>query len=86
MDSQRLILFFVFSFSVFLLLDAWQRDQRSEPAPTPQTTQKGEQPALPRPSEKLVASQAAKPPEGSAVLAPGQTIKVETDFLRGGSS
>ncbi|OGA39492.1 MAG: membrane protein insertase YidC [Betaproteobacteria bacterium RIFCSPLOWO2_12_FULL_62_13] len=82
MDSQRLILFFVFSFSVFLLLDAWQRDQRSEPAPTPQTTQKGEQPALPRPSEKLVASQAAKPPEGSAVLAPGQTIKVETDFLR----
>ena len=28
MDSQRLILFFVFAFSVFLLLDAWQRDQQ----------------------------------------------------------
>jgi hypothetical protein len=29
MDSQRLILFFVFSFSLFLLFDAWQRDQQS---------------------------------------------------------
>jgi YidC/Oxa1 family membrane protein insertase len=28
MDSQRLILFFVFSFSVFMLLDAWQREQQ----------------------------------------------------------
>jgi hypothetical protein len=28
MDSQRLILFFVFAFSVFLLLDGWQRDRQ----------------------------------------------------------
>ena len=28
MESQRLILFFVFSFSVFLLLDAWQREHQ----------------------------------------------------------
>ena len=35
MDSQRLILFFVFSFSVFLLLDAWQREQApAQPAAT----------------------------------------------------
>ena len=35
MDSQRLILFFVFSFSVFLLLDAWQREQPpAQPAVT----------------------------------------------------
>ena len=28
MESQRLILFFVFSFSLFMLYDAWQRDQQ----------------------------------------------------------
>ena len=28
MESQRLILFFVFSFSLFMLFDAWQRDQQ----------------------------------------------------------
>ena len=29
MDSQRLILFFVFTMSVFLLYEGWQRDQQS---------------------------------------------------------
>jgi YidC/Oxa1 family membrane protein insertase len=90
MDSQRLILFFVFSFSVFLLLDAWQRDQRPAP-PAPAVAQKSaersEQPAvpLPVPDEKLLAQQspkpAGKPPEGSAVLAQGNIVRVETDLL-----
>lgn len=83
MDSQRLILFFVFSFSVFLLLDAWQRDQHPAPPPASPTSQKAEQPAVPMPGEKLVAAQAGKPPEGSIVLAPGETLKVETDLFRG---
>lgn len=82
MDSQRLILFFVFSFSVFLLLDAWQRDQRPATPPTPQSAQKAVQPVLPVPGDKLVASQAVKPPEGSSTLAQGETLKVETDLLR----
>lgn len=33
MDTQRLILFFIFSFSLLLLWDAWQKDQRPKPAP-----------------------------------------------------
>ncbi len=82
MDSQRLILFFVFSISVFLLLDAWQRDQRPPPPTTSPPIEKGERPTLPLPGEKLMASQPAKPPEGSAALTPGETLKVETDFLR----
>ncbi|MBI4194478.1 MAG: membrane protein insertase YidC [Betaproteobacteria bacterium] len=82
MDSQRLVLFFVFAFSVFLLLDAWQRDQRSPPPPSVQPASKAEQPALPSPGEKLLASQAAKPPEGSAALAAGDTVTVETDLLK----
>ena len=34
MESQRLILFFIFSFSLFMLVDAWQRDQ-NPPQPKP---------------------------------------------------
>ena len=85
MDSQRLILFFVFSASVFFLLEAWQRDQQpSSPAVT-KPGQKAEAPTVPTvpaPGDKLVATQAAKPPEGSATLTPGETIKIETDLLR----
>ncbi|MEK6591587.1 MAG: membrane protein insertase YidC [Pseudomonadota bacterium] len=92
MDSQRLILFFVFSFSVFLLLDAWQRDQPpTAPTAVSQQQRGGAQPGqaaipapaqTPVPGDKLVASQAVKPPEGTAVLPKGDTLQVETDFLR----
>ena len=87
MDSQRLILFFIFAMSVFFLLDAWQRDQQ----PAPKTaSSKAEQPsappaqAVPTPSEKLLAAQEIKPPENAAVAAPpsGQTVTIETDILR----
>lgn len=83
MDSQRLILFFVFSFSVFLLLDAWQRDQRPVTAPPAQVNSaKPEQQTPPTPSEKLIAGQAIKPPGGAAALVKGDAVKVETDYLR----
>jgi YidC/Oxa1 family membrane protein insertase len=85
MDSQRLILFFVFSVSVFFLLDAWQRDQQGSPPAATEPGKKAEAPAaptVPTPGDKLVATQAVKPPEGSAALAPGDTIKIDTDLLR----
>ncbi len=93
MDSQRLILFFVFTFSVFMLLDAWQRDQQP-PAPRPAATAPGgvpapaaapkpeEQVAVPTPSEKLTASVAPKAPEAAAGLPQSEVVKVETDTLR----
>ena len=40
MDTQRLILFFVFVFSTFMLVDAWQREQRPQ-APQTQSAAKG---------------------------------------------
>ncbi len=86
MDSRRLILFFVFSFSVFLLVDAWQRDQ--QPAATARTAPAGsaqpqaQQAAPPVPSAKLAEPQAVTPPDGAAALAKGKTLKVETDYLR----
>ena len=36
MDTQRLILFFVFSFSLLLLWEAWQRENRPPPPPAPE--------------------------------------------------
>ncbi|HEY9446327.1 MAG TPA: membrane protein insertase YidC [Burkholderiales bacterium] len=85
MESQRLILFFVFSFSLFLLLDAWQRDQQPVPAPSA-SVEKGAKPtavAPPVPSDKLIAP--AAPPAQSApgtALAQGETITVDTDVFR----
>ena len=32
MDTQRLILFIVFSFSILMLWDAWQKEQHPAPA------------------------------------------------------
>ena len=85
MESQRLILFFVFSFSVFLLLDAWQRDQ--QPVPTAPAvrdpTEKAAQPAAPTPvpSEKLAAAPGSVPQQPQRLPEPGKTIRVETDLL-----
>ena len=84
MDSQRLVLFFVFSFSVFLLLDAWQRDQH--PAqPAAQVSEKaGKSPSaaqVPTPGEKIAAPQPAVPQQEARAQEAGTTLKVETDLF-----
>ncbi len=90
MDSQRLILFFVFAFSVFMLLDAWQREQ--QPAKPPASVvDKGKAakgaPAsaadVPVPTQKLAPPPAAAQPQPQrAGPAQGSAmIEVETDLL-----
>ncbi len=85
MDSQRLILFFVFSFSVFMLLDAWQRDQQPArpPAAVGAKDEKAAPPSAqpPVPGEKLTASQGAVPKQDRGAAETGVTIRVETDVL-----
>lgn len=91
MDSQRLILFFVFSFSVFLLLDAWQREQQAVPAAPAASekaekagkTDKGQPPAaqLPVPGEQLIATQGGVPQQVQRPGEPGALVRVETDLL-----
>jgi len=96
MDSQRLILFFVFSFSVFMLVDAWQRDQLPPPsqqAAVPAKDGKAAAPGVPSPSappaahvpvpsEKLAAGPQAGVPRQEARAAEQQsTIRVETDLV-----
>jgi len=84
MDSQRLILFFVFSFSVFMLLDGWQRDQ--QPARPPAAAAKEDKAVPPSaqppvPGDKLTASQGAVPKQDRGAPDTGVTIRVETDLL-----
>src|SRR5687768_2242380 len=84
MESQRLLLLFVFMFSVFMLLDAWQRDQQP-PAPPAAKNEKAPKgppsPAdVPVPSEKLAAPPQATVPAERAPAAAGATIQIETDL------
>jgi YidC/Oxa1 family membrane protein insertase len=85
MDTQRLILFFVFSFSLLLLWDSWQKEHRP---PTPTIAQQGTvQAPVPSPSVSTQATPAAQQKPGDAIppnaAAPAkhETIKVKTDNL-----
>lgn len=88
MDTQRLILFFVFSFSLLLLWDAWQKEHRP-PAPTiAQSAQKGAAPAtVPSPSVPTQAKPAPQQKPGEAIpptnAAQGKhpKLRVKTDSL-----
>ena len=91
MDSQRLILFFVFTMSVFLLYEGWQRDQQSaqvaavapvpvpstKPGPVPAKSDAGAVPSAPT-GTALTPNLAL--PTATAVVNIGKTINVETDL------
>jgi len=90
MDTQRLILFFVFSFSLLLLWDAWQKEHQPKPAavaPSSQAKSEGSVPAPVRPSVPGIAAAGAVPSGGQAVPAStpeparAETVKVQTDLL-----
>src|SRR5205085_10155873 len=80
MDTQRLILLFIFGFSVLMLWEAWQREHR--PAP-PATVQ---QPSLPASLAAPKAAAPSAPANPGAIGAPaitppagGESIRVTTD-------
>src|SRR5450631_325861 len=79
MDTQRLILFVIFSFSALFLWEAWQRDHRP---PVPQTTT-----ALPAPKAGIDApspggtAAPAVPGAATAAAVPaGEKVVVKTDL------
>lgn len=91
MDTQRLILFFVFTFSLFLLLDAWQRDRQGEVPPPaasrPPGVEPGSKPAsqsaeVPVPGKKLVETQGAVPQQAQPPSETSGVVHVETDLVR----
>lgn len=82
MDNQRLIFFIIFSFSILLLWDAWQKEhypahsiQQSKSVPTSATAQP------PQPSASLTAGSAAIAENKAETLQTGSRIKVQTDVF-----
>jgi YidC/Oxa1 family membrane protein insertase len=80
MDTQRLILFIVFSFSILLLWEAWQKES-APPAPLPAASAPAGG-AVPAPSQDLAkAPGTAAIASAGATLPKGQRIKVKTDLI-----
>src|SRR3954469_6498069 len=83
MDTQRLILLFIFGFSVLMLWEAWEREHRPKP---PSTASQPVQPAVPAPS-KSASPTAAEPATSQAVVpaaaaeARGETIRLTSDLV-----
>jgi YidC/Oxa1 family membrane protein insertase len=79
MDTQRLILFVVFSFSLLLLWEAWQKEAKP-PAPVNSTTQG----IVPTPSAQGDAAAVARadvPATSAPVGGPRERLRVRTDTV-----
>jgi YidC/Oxa1 family membrane protein insertase len=81
-DTQRLILFFVFTFSLLLLWDAWERERRPKPpAPAVEKAEGVPAPAQPEAPPKPRTSGAPVPAVAPQAAQPkGETITVRTDL------
>ena len=81
MDTQRLILLFIFSFSLLMLWEAWERDSRPKPAAAPRAQQGVPAPAQqPAPAAAAKAAAPAASP-GADPAAQGEVVRVSTDLL-----
>jgi len=77
MDTQRLILFIVFSFSILMLWDAWQKEQH--PAPVGQIAhEKAGVAQTPAPTVRAVDTPAK---DSGGPLQTGERVKVQTDLV-----
>jgi YidC/Oxa1 family membrane protein insertase len=95
MDTQRLILFFIFGFSVLMLWDAWEKEHRPKPVPqvaapasaptavppTGQGPSAKQAAAAPAPAAPAAAAASATVPGAAAPVAKGEKIVVRTDLL-----
>ena len=81
MDTQRLILLFIFSFSLLMLWEAWDRERRPPPATEAPTVQQG----VPAPKTAPQAAAASpQPPVGIGAAEPavqGERVRITTDLL-----
>ena len=82
MDTQRLILFVVFSFSLLLLWEAWQKETRPPVAAVDAATQGTA--AVPTPSSPTGAPSvkgAPVPPGTASAAGPSEHLRVSTDTM-----
>ncbi len=86
MDTQRLILLFIFGFSILMLWEAWEKENRPKPAPQAERSvpaagaKQGAAPAPAPAASGAVAAGEAKVPT-AAPAAKGETITVRTDLM-----
>src|SRR3981081_4027009 len=85
MDTQRLILLFIFGFSLLMLWEAWQKESRPKPAvqSAPQGLAAPAQP-VPSPSKPGAAAPAERSagvPEAAAAATQGEIVRVRTDLF-----
>src|SRR3954469_21921034 len=79
MDTQRLILLFIFGFSILMLWEAWEREHRPKPVPAAIT-----QPAAPLAPQAKAADTGPSPGQiasTSGPAEPGETIRITTDLV-----
>src|SRR3954467_11089330 len=89
MDTQRLVLLFIFGFSVLMLWEAWQKDARPKPSPTAQQAAPAAQPApgTAKPGPSPAAAPAGPGPgaevpgAAASASAKGETVRVRTDLF-----
>jgi YidC/Oxa1 family membrane protein insertase len=82
MDTQRLILLFIFSFSLLMLWEAW--DKQNRPKPAAPATEAQQPQGVPAPAKAPAAGQAKAPATGvpaADAAAKGQTVRVSTDLI-----
>jgi YidC/Oxa1 family membrane protein insertase len=85
MDTQRLILLVIFSFSLLMLWEAWEKEKRPKPPPAPPAAQQ----SIPLPSKppspgvQAPSGVAAAPASVPAAAAPqqGEIVRVSTDLV-----
>ena len=70
MDTQRLILFIIFSFSALFLWEAWQKEQRPVPPPAAAVAPKAG-PAGTRAADVPIPAGASAAPAALAAAVPG---------------
>jgi YidC/Oxa1 family membrane protein insertase len=80
MDTQRLILLVIFSFSLLMLWEAWEKERRPKPPPPAATAQE----AVPAPAKPAAADAPAAKPSAAVPgveAAKGETVRVATDLI-----
>ena len=80
MDTQRLILLVIFSFSLLMLWGAWEKEKRPKPAPSPATAQGVPVPEKPVAAAAPAAKPSAAMPEGASP-AKGEIVRISTDLI-----
>lgn len=80
MDTKRLILFVIFSFSILMLWEAWQRDRMPEPPAV--TSSQSQDASVPQGVAGATSTQNELPTESAFRLESAQRIHIATDLFK----